>query len=133
MLGVACRWQVCAGQRIERRPHVAGSERRLIKRWNLAAGVPAQGEHRLLPRDGNAEIACDIFHSDCHIVIRSWLGISVGIERFLPPGTHNTGRHASPTRAVAEAGPPPKMMKTKWAAAKSPDRAQAPANDYRLL
>src|ERR1035441_4144890 len=113
MLGVACRWQVCAGQRIERRPHVAGSERRLIKRWNLAAGVPAQGEHRLLPRDGNAEIACDIFHSDCHIVIRSWLGISVGIERLLATRDHNTGRHASPTRAVAEAGPPPKMMKKK--------------------
>src|ERR1039458_3726018 len=115
------------------RPHIAGSERRLVERRNLAGAVPAQSEHRLLPRDGNAEIACDIFHSDCHIVIRSWLGISVGIERFLPPGTHNTGRHASPTRAVAEAGPPPKMMKTKWAAAKSPDRAQAPANDYRLL
>src|ERR1017187_3697845 len=65
------------------RPHIAGSERRLVERRNLAGAVPAQIEHRLLPRDGNAEIACDIFDSGCHIVIRSWLGISVGMERLL--------------------------------------------------
>ena len=59
------------------------------------------------------------FESHYHIVIRSCLRISIGIERLLAPGTHNTGRHASPPRAVAEAGPPPKMMKTKGAAQKA--------------
>ena len=80
---------------------------------SVHAGLhPRAAAHRAAPAPRK-------FESHCHIVIRSCLRISIGIERLLAPGTHNTGRHASPPRAVAEAGPPPKMMKTKGAAQKA--------------